>query len=406
MKRLIILSLASCFLFTVTAFAGVEQYLDYSDQQIQDQLNQARTENDTLEISPDRVTLTRKSQEESPNQSVFTGSRTVPLETTPAWMSPEEYAVGGLRWADMNNDGWLDLVTVHYEGGYPVRPRETRVWYNQNGTLESTASYVSSDTVWSTDVSIADIDQNGYLDIFVVNYGANVIHFQDASGISVAPSWTSSESLFSLTAGIGDITGTGYPDIGVANQGVSPNPEKPNHMYGNNTGIPGSSAYWTSADEAQHMACALGDYDEDAVVTASASFTGDGTRALFTILDVPIHSIVDVSVNAVYTTDYIVSLRDGWIILGTVPPAGSMIDVNYEISQDLDMAVAVDRGNAKLFHDTGVRWKPCRLSLCQAPVTVAKKPFHGLIWIQMETSICSLAVVTFRLWYMKMKWEQ
>lgn len=353
MKLRMMFCLVLASLVVVSASADFRQFLDASESQIQTAHNQAKHTATTLEISPDRIVITQQDKQVPEEISLPESNREVPLETTAAWMSPDAYAVGGLRWADMNDDGWLDLVTVHYEGGFPARPEETRVWYNQNGTLESTASYVSTDTVWSTDVSIADIDQNGYLDIYVVNYGANVIHFQDESGISTTPSWTSSESFFSLSAGIGDITGTGYPDISVANQGVSPNPEKPNHMYGNTTGIPANSAFWTSADEAQHMSCALGDYDEDDIVQMSAQFTGDGTRSLFTVMNVPIHSILGVTINSVATNDYVVNLRDGWIILGTAPEAGIPIDINYETSQDLDMAVAVDHGNAKIYHDTG-----------------------------------------------------
>jgi len=314
----------------------------------------ARASGIALEVSPDLLTIMDKNEPVSGHGTAkeYTG-RTVPLETEPAWMSPEEYAVGGLRWADMNGDGYLDLVTVHYEGGYPARPEQTRVWYNQGGTLETTSGFVSTDTVWSTDVSIADIDANGYLDIYVVNYGNNVIHFQDGSGIPTSPSWTSTENEFSLVAAFGDVTGSGYLDIGVVNQGVAPNPNKPNHLYGNATGIPGTSAIWISGDVAQHMSCDLGDYDEDAVVIDTAQFAGTGTQSAFTIPIRPIHSVVSVTIDSIPCDQYAVSMRGGWILFSEPPAPGAVITVTCETSDDLDMAVAVDHGNAKIYHDTG-----------------------------------------------------
>lgn len=348
---LMVLAALSIGMVTATDVPGMQ---GSSSAVLDEYLANARLRGQSFQVSPDALTLL-DDDTRVPDKSSVTrrNRRDAPLETDPAWISTEEYAVGGLRWADMNGDGYLDLVSVHYEGGYPPRPEETRVWYNLGGTLETTASFVSTDTVWSTDVSIADIDGNGYLDIYVVNWGNNVIHFQDQSGISAAPSWTSTESEFSLVAAFGDVTGTGYLDIGVVNQGVAPNPDKPNHLYGNSTGIPGTSAVWTSSDAAQHMSCDLGDYDEDAVVTTDVTFTGTGDTYLVTIPIHPIHSVVSVTIDSIPTDQYAVSLRSGWILFPEPPPAGSMVSITCETSDDLDMAVAVDHGNAKIYHDTG-----------------------------------------------------
>ncbi|MBN1297055.1 VCBS repeat-containing protein, partial [bacterium] len=279
--------------------------------------------------------------------------RVAPLETTPAWMSTEEYAVGGLRWADMNQDGLLDLVSVHYEGGFPVRPEETRIWFNDGGMLAATAGFVSADAIWSTDLALGDIDANGFPDIYVVNWGANVIHFQDAMGMPAAPSWSSTESLFSLVAAVGDVTGTGFCDIGVVNQGVSPDPYKPNHLYTNTTGIPGTSAAWISGDLAQHMACDFGDYDEDGVIDVNVTRVGNGTATLFNLGGSPVHSVGSITVDGIPQEHYAASLRGGWILLPDPPAPGASVVIACERSTDLDLAVAVDHGNAKVYHDIG-----------------------------------------------------
>ena len=286
------------------------------------------------------------------------GGKDDPLDSEPVWLSDEEYAVGGLRWLDVDNDGDLDLVSCHYEGGYPVRPEQTRIWYNQGAMLEPSAGWISTDEIWSTDLAIGDLDQNGYYDIAVMNgggYGApNKIHFNSASGPEATPSWTSTESLFSLNGSIGNVTGSGYLSFAAVNQGTYQDPDKPNHLYGNSTGIPPNTHTWISGDEAQNMSCGFGDYDRDGVIQQTYVFSGNGTRTLFTLPEVPIQRVIAVTVGYEWVTDYTLHLRDGWLAFMRPPYNGQdNIHVTVERSTDLDLAVAVDHGNAKVYHDTG-----------------------------------------------------
>ena len=285
-----------------------------------------------------------------------TSGRQIQLDTNPAWSSGDDYAVGGLRWFDVDNDGDLDLASVHYEGGYPARPEQTRIWFNNGGMLETNASWVSSDEQWSTDLAVGDINQDGYQDLVVANgwSAGNVIYLNNGSGPSVSPSWTSVQGLFTTSLILGDISGSGYLDLAVVNQPVYPDPGQPNYLYLNSTGVPGTSAGWTSSDMASNMSCALGDYDEDGATVSSITFSGDGIRNVFTIPTLPVMRILDVRVDDSAVSSYTVHLRDGWICFWNPPPAGlDNIFVSLVTSTDLDLAVAVDHGNAKVYHDIG-----------------------------------------------------
>ncbi len=332
---------------------GVFRYRDISSAELCKLKRIAMRNQGIVEISDDGhdVLFCKERAELIPPEP----SRTINIDTNPAWISPEVYAVGGLRWLDIDDDGDLDLISAHYEGGYPARPEETRVWLNNGTSLEPTAAWVSTDAVWSTDLAVGDIDSNGFPDITVVNLGySNVIYFQTASGLAATPGWSSTETLYSLFASLGDISGEGYLDIGVVNEGTYSDPYKPNYLYINETGVPGASAAWISGDVAQNMAGALGDYDEDGVHQTQFVFSGTGTRSCFRFNIVPIHRILSVAVDGTSVTDYCAHLRDGWIIFTSPPAPGTdNIVVSAEISDDLDFAVAVDHGNAKVYRDIG-----------------------------------------------------
>ncbi len=346
----------SLFLILCMAEAGavIREYKDISQQELVILRQRAALKGMRLDAASDMSRALEYEIPENLTPGLFSPS--VPLETSPSWMSAEEYAVGSVRWADMDNDGDLDLVTAHYEGGYPARPEQTRVWFNEGGELETTSSWESTDEVWSTGVALGDLDLNGYPDAAVVNSNgsSNVIYFQDAEGLEQTPSWSSVEDFFSLSVSFGDVTGEGYLDAAIVNQGVYTDPDKPNHLYGNTTGIPPSSASWTSADEAQNMAGALGDYDEDGISQEFFVFSGDGYRNIFRLGYAPLHSILEVTVDSTPVTAYCVHLREAWIVFQSPPPAGTdNVSVEAEVSQDLDFAVSVDHGNAKVYHDTG-----------------------------------------------------
>jgi len=109
---------------------------------------------------------------------------------------PEEglqgYLAIGQAWGDYDNDGWVDL--------YVTGNLEPNVLYhnNQDGTFSVSehSESVSLPSVPSGGVVWGDYDNDGWLDLYVINFGANAL-FQNQAG--------SGFSDVTAAAGVGDI---------------------------------------------------------------------------------------------------------------------------------------------------------------------------------------------------------
>lgn len=132
---------------------------------------------------------------------------------------------GGVGFIDYDHDGWLDIYLVNggtldsLEGG-DDRPRN-RLFRNQrDGSFaDVTESAGVGDRSWGMGVAVADVDNNGYDDLYVTNYGPNRLYLNfggnkfretaEASGIA-GDAWSSSSAF-------GDYDSDGDVDLYVTN---------------------------------------------------------------------------------------------------------------------------------------------------------------------------------------------
>jgi hypothetical protein len=201
---------------------------------------------------------------------VIVSDRTVPYGTMPDWQNDLRRQVGGLQVADMNGDGWNDVVAVCYiSSSYPPYDNwQNMIYYNIGGTLEASPSWISSDEVSSTDVQIGDINLDGYPDIFCTNGGTDecVIYFGSATGPATSPGWTSNHpnNAFSIGGALFDVDNDGDLDAFTANQGFTQyDPYRPMYGFLNNNGTLAATPYWQSAESGIANFLAVGDYDQD-----------------------------------------------------------------------------------------------------------------------------------------------
>ena len=105
-----------------------------------------------------------------------TGEVIVPKQKLEGWFAPIS---GGVHFVDLNNDGWLDIISDgwgdechladpnHSAGNY------CRIYLNRNGERfeDVTPADPAFYTLRSSASSIADLDNDGYLDYFMTGWG-------------------------------------------------------------------------------------------------------------------------------------------------------------------------------------------------------------------------------------------
>ena len=121
------------------------------------------------------------------------------LENSP---TPKKYLIetmpGGVALLDYNNDGLLDIFFVN--GGHVTSPmkgtdnferHDPRYWnrlYRQNkdGSFTDVTQQAGlanvADGDYGMGVAVGDYDNDGYPDIFVTNYGKNILYHNNGDG--------------------------------------------------------------------------------------------------------------------------------------------------------------------------------------------------------------------------------
>lgn len=94
---------------------------------------------------------------------------------------------GGVAVCDFDNDGWLDIFIVNGWGlnGFPKGQEPTHRLYknDRNGTFTDVAEKAGlARHGWGQGVCVGDYDNDGWLDLFVTYYGKNVLYHNNGDG--------------------------------------------------------------------------------------------------------------------------------------------------------------------------------------------------------------------------------
>ena len=127
----------------------------------------------------------------------------------------------GVALLDYDNDGWLDIYlvngsTVEAENGKAPAPRAALLHNNHDGTFtDVTAKAGVGNGRWGFGASVADYDNDGWPDIFVSNFGANRLYHNnhDGSFTDVAEKAGVTLGNWSTGATWGDYDGDGLLDL-------------------------------------------------------------------------------------------------------------------------------------------------------------------------------------------------
>ncbi len=122
----------------------------------------------------------------------------------------------GLAWLDYDNDGWMDLYVVQ-SGSFPAgsgpRPPD-RLYRNVRGVFTDVTEKAGlHNTGYGMGAIAADYDNDGFPDLFVTNFGRNVLYHNNGDGTftdltdkaGVAGSGWSTSAAFADFDGDGDL---------------------------------------------------------------------------------------------------------------------------------------------------------------------------------------------------------
>jgi hypothetical protein len=150
---------------------------------------------------------------------------TMPLETVPAWQStPNGHVATGGAWADIDGDGWLDMVVANGND----MARQTVVIYHNNGdgTLPLNPTWSASDIDYHGHLDIGDVNGDGLPDVVVAVYigpagfgspGRVKAYFNNGAGaFSSTPDWVSGGNFYTFSLALGDADGDGDLDLACA----------------------------------------------------------------------------------------------------------------------------------------------------------------------------------------------
>ncbi len=171
---------------------------------------------------------------------------------------------GGVGWADFDRDGWLDLyfcngtVLDPRAGAQP--PQGSRVYRSRRGKTFFDASDISGalNGGYGQGVALGDFNADGFADVFVSNYGDDMLYQSNGDGTFVDvtaeakigdPHWSTSAAWLDADSdGDLDLYCANYMDVTLANNQVCYYGDKPGYCGpGTYNGL--KDALWLSSGD-------------------------------------------------------------------------------------------------------------------------------------------------------------
>ena len=174
-------------------------------------------------------------------------------------------AAQGVTFVDVNNDGWLDIFLVN-------NSTANKLWINSNGTsfTESSAAWGVTSVIPGRGLSAADFDNDGFVDVMIGNWQSSIILYKNTGTTFIN---------YTTNAGVG------FTSYGGAINWFDYNRDGKVDVFFGNDGIPPRYGYCFRNDNLlsfTNVAMTIGLSDSCSVLTlASADYDNDGDLDMF-----------------------------------------------------------------------------------------------------------------------------
>jgi hypothetical protein len=310
------------------------------------------------------------------------------LSASPVWSSADSMYSFACAFGDADGDGDLDLAVACGEAYYR-HYEHNRIYYNYNGVLETTPSWISVDSGYGYDVEWGDVDKDGDLDLAFISSGGQIrVYINYGDSIETFPSWKSENSDNGNSLAWGDLNNDGYLDLAVANN-TQLSGKGYFEVYLNYSGVLDTLPFWTSSTQGYGSAVSFCDVDDDGdkdlaagkwwgysmiyentggnlTTTPAWSCTSsyqsvveemvwadldgdglikikkeahpaDGIKKVYYLNNYPAHKLERVIADEDTLTidDYCYNLASGWVSFKNPPATQVLFDYKYSLKQDL-----------------------------------------------------------------------
>ncbi len=313
------------------------------------------------------------------------------LATLPSWKSADSLHSFACAFGDADGDGDLDLAVTGGESYHEIQEPQ-RIYYNIDGTLETTPSWTSTDSTPCYDVQWGDADNDGDLDLaFIASIGPIFVYYNYGDSIERTASWNSGGYYDGNTLDWGDMDNDGWLDLAVANNSQLGQPGyfqvyhnvagtlQTTPIWQSGTQGYGSSVSWCDVDDDGDKDLAAGRWwgysmiyeNLDGILTTSPAWQcysayqcvveemvwadqdgdgilhivgethpGDGIKKVFYLDHYPAHSLLQVIADGdtLDITEYCHSLANGWVSVASAPISQIAFDYYYSFKPDLGVS--------------------------------------------------------------------
>jgi hypothetical protein len=315
------------------------------------------------------------------------------LTTAPWWKSKDTTTFFDCGLGDVNLDGWLDLAIAAGDA-YSNTPEPLKIYFNHSGALDTLPGWQSTNLVIVDAVRFADLNNDGRLDLIANGKGRLYVYYQRGDTLERTPSWTDTTGtgVMGLRLAVGDYDNDGWPDLAAVCNGQTGSPNAV-RVYHNNSGMLAKPPVWRLERRNSYSSCAAwadvnndgwldlaaggwwdplnvyenvegvldtvpawtwnnsnlvaeavvwGDVRNRHVASLDETASGDGTRKLFQVTHIPFQGFSGIEVNSVPVprSNYSFDPLTGYVTLRDAPPLGTdNVVFHYSYSEYPDLGV-------------------------------------------------------------------